>query len=57
LYTRLTQEIAVEEPNVTPILQTTGFPAVSDGQNDILVTANPHDFPPAFTGGAGTEEV
>jgi hypothetical protein len=55
LYARLTQEIAIEEPNVTPILQTSGFPAVSDGQSDILVTANPHEFPPAY--GGGTEEV
>lgn len=50
LFAQLQQEIATEEPIVTPILQTTGFPAVSDGQNDILVTANPHEFPPAYTG-------
>jgi len=55
LYLRLTQEIAAEEPIVTPILKVTGIPGVSDGQSDILVTANPHEFPPAF--GAGTEEV
>jgi hypothetical protein len=57
LFAQLQQEIAVEEPIVTPILQTTGFPAVSDGQNDILVTANPHDFPPAYGTGTGTEEI
>ena len=58
LYAQLTSEIAVEEPIVTPILQTGGFPAVSDGQNDILVSQNPHDFPPAYSGtGTTTEEV
>lgn len=55
LFARLQQEIIVEEPIVTDILQTTGFPAVSDGQNDILVTANPHDFPRPYS--TGTEEV
>lgn len=59
LFVQLQQEIAVEEPGVTQILQTTGFPAVSDGQNDILVTQNPHEFPPAYsgTGGTVTEEI
>jgi hypothetical protein len=59
LFIQLQQEIAVEEPTVTPILQTSGFPAVSDGENEILVTENPHTFPPAWTrgGGVGTEEV
>lgn len=58
LFAQLTSEIAVEEPNVTTILQTLGIPAVSDGQNDILITENPHTFPPAYSGtGTGTEEV
>ncbi len=59
LYAQLLQEIAIEEPIVTPILQTTGFPAVSDGENDILVSENPHVFPPAYTrtGGGTTEEI
>jgi hypothetical protein len=55
LYAQLIQEVAQEEPNVTPILQTSGFPAVSDGQNDILITVNPFEFPPLYA--TGTEEV
>jgi hypothetical protein len=55
LFAQLTQEVATEEPTVTPIVQLTGIPGVSDGQNDILVTANPHDFPRPYT--IGTEEV
>ena len=57
LFAQLSQEIATEEPLVTPILKTSGFPAVSDGQNDILVTVNPHTFPPAYNTGATEEEV
>lgn len=55
LFARLSQEIIAEEPTVTTILQTTGIPGVSDGQSDILVTANPHDFPPAYA--TGSEEA
>lgn len=55
LFAQLTNEVAVEEPNVTPILQTSGFPAVSDGQNDILISVNPFEFPPAYS--TGQEEV
>ena len=55
LFAQLTQEIAEEEPLVTPILSAaTGFPAVSDGQSDILITPNPHTFPPLYNTG---EEV
>lgn len=57
LFEILTGEIAVEEPTVTPILQTSGFPAVSDGENEILVSENPHTFTPAYTrGGGGVEQ-
>lgn len=55
LFSQLTNEVALEEPTVTPILQTSGFPGVSDGDNEILVSANPFEFPPAYS--AGQEEV
>lgn len=54
LFRQLSGEVAAEEPILTPILRTSGFPAVSDGQDDILITANPHEFPPTY---GGTEEV
>jgi hypothetical protein len=55
LFAQLTNEVAVEEPIVTPILQTSGFPGVSDGDHEILVSANPWEFPPAYA--TGEEEV
>ncbi len=48
LYKQLQQEIALEEPTYTPIVQTSGFAAVSDGQSDILITENPFDFPRTY---------
>lgn len=45
----LQKEILADEPLLNPPMLTKGgYPAVSDGQSDILVTVNPHDIPPSF---------
>ena len=58
LFKQLQLEIIEEEPLINPpIVKTRGFPEVSDGQNEILITPNPHAFPPLFDLTGGEEEV